>query len=112
MSREEIVNNIGYQLTRAAVDYVEKHEFADSMDCFEAGAEWMQEKMRETNEGQALLYTVEKTAERTKREMIKKAAEWLSNNMFNSINNGVIINGYCVSDFIGRFKKAMQDEQH
>lgn len=45
MSREEIVNNIGYQLTRAAVDYVEKHEFADSMDCFEAGAEWMQKKM-------------------------------------------------------------------
>lgn len=53
---------------------------------FIAGAEWMQEMM------------------------IKKAAEWLSNNMFNSINNGVIINGYCVSDFIGRFKKAMQDE--
>lgn len=47
MSREEIVNNIGYQLTRAAVDYVEKHEFADSMDCFEAGAEWMQKKMIE-----------------------------------------------------------------
>ena len=45
MSREEIVNNIGYQLTRAAVDYVEKHEFADGMDCFEAGAEWMQKKM-------------------------------------------------------------------
>ena len=45
MSREEIVNNIGYQLTRAAIDYIEKHEFADSMDCFEAGAEWMQKKM-------------------------------------------------------------------
>ena len=45
MSREEIVNNIGYQLARAAIDYVEKHEFADGMDCFEAGAEWMQKKM-------------------------------------------------------------------
>ena len=47
MKREEIVNNIGYQLTRAAVDYIEKHEFADGMDCFEAGAEWMQETMIE-----------------------------------------------------------------
>lgn len=45
MSREEIVNNIGYQLTRAALDYIEKHEFADGIDCFEAGAEWMQKKM-------------------------------------------------------------------
>ena len=57
---------------------------------FIKGAEWMQE--------------------RTKMEVIEKAADWLSSNMFNSINNGVIINGYCVSDFIGRFKKAMQDE--
>lgn len=77
---------------------------------FIAGAEWMQERMQETNEGQALLYAVEKTAERTKREMIKKAVEWLSNNMFHSINNGVQINGICVSDFIGRFKQAIQDE--
>lgn len=53
---------------------------------FIAGAEWMQERM------------------------IEKAENWLGNNMFNSINNGVIINGYCVSDFIERFKKAMQDE--
>ena len=45
MKREEVVNNIGYQLTRAAVDYIENHEFADGIDCFEAGAEWMQKKM-------------------------------------------------------------------
>ena len=31
----------------------------------------------ESNEGKALLYAVEKTAERTKREMIKKAVEWI-----------------------------------
>ena len=68
--------------------------------------------LRCDNDGKAMLYIVEKTAERTKREMIKKAEKWLSNNMFNSINNGVIINGYCVSDFIGRFKKAMQDEKN
>lgn len=66
--------------------------------------------LRCDNDGKAMLYIVEKTAERTKREMIEKAEKWLGNNMFNSINNGVIINGYCVSDFIGRFKRAMQDE--
>lgn len=77
---------------------------------FIAGVEWMQWRMQDTNEGQALLYAVEKTAERTKREMIEKAAEWLSNNMFHSINNGVQINGTCVSDFIERLKQAMQDE--
>lgn len=44
--REEIINNIGYKMTRAALEYVEKHEFADAMDAFEAGAEWMQETIR------------------------------------------------------------------
>ena len=73
--------------------------------------EWLKKyEEKESNEGKALLYADEKAVERTKREMIEKAKKWLSNNMFNSINNGVIINGYCVSDFIGRFKKAMQDE--
>lgn len=45
--REEIINNIGYKMTRAALEYVEKHEFADGIDCFEAGAEWMQKTMIE-----------------------------------------------------------------
>lgn len=76
--------------------------------CWQMG--WLKKYEEESNEGQALLYAVEKTAERTKREMIKKAVEWLSNNMFHSINNGVQINGICVSDFIERFKQAIQDE--
>ena len=37
--RGEIVNNIGYKITRAALEYVEKHEFADAIDAFEAGAD-------------------------------------------------------------------------
>ena len=45
--REEIINNIGYKMTRAALEYVGKHEFADAMDAFEAGAEWMQKTMIE-----------------------------------------------------------------
>ena len=38
---------------------------------FIAGAEWMREEMIENPTGGALLYAVEKTAERTKREMMK-----------------------------------------
>lgn len=77
--------------------------------CWQMG--WLKKyEEKESNEGQALLYAVEKTAERTKREMIKKAAKWLSNNMFHSINNGVQINGSCVSDFVEKFKQTMEDE--
>ena len=77
-----------YEIQKVSEEYIFKTNIDDAnvQDHFIAGAEWIQEKM------------------------IEKAVEWLINNMFNSINNSVIINGYCVSDFIGRFKKAMQDE--
>lgn len=42
----------------------------------------VQKKMQESNEGQALLYAVEKTAERTKKEVIKKAVEWFEKYLF------------------------------
>lgn len=63
----------------------------------------------DTNEGQALLYAVEKTAERTKREIIDKAVKWLGDNMFYSINNGIQIDAVCISHFIGRFRQAMEE---
>lgn len=96
MSREEIVNNIGYQLTRAAVDYIEKHEFADGMDCFEAGAEWMQKKM------------------------IDKACEWLKEYMyvehiFEYSEDDEPVHYVCAStcnsvdEFINKFKKAIEE---
>lgn len=53
---------------------------------FVKGAEWMQEKM------------------------IEKAVEWLGNNMFHSVNNGIQINGIHIWDFLEKFKRAMQDE--
>ena len=37
----------------------------------------------DTNEGQALLYAVEKTAERTKREMIEKAVRFIHDTIYN-----------------------------
>lgn len=87
MSREEIINNIGYQLTRAAVDYVEKHEFADGIDCFEAGAEWMQ------------------------KQMIDKACEILENVTvtYNKKFFGKCEENAFDSDFIKEFRKVMEE---
>lgn len=61
--------------------------------CWQMG--WLK-KYEQTNEGQALLYAVEKTAEITKREMIEKATEWLKEK-------------YC-SFWIEDFKQAMKNE--
>ena len=48
--------------------------------CWQMG--WLKKyEEKESNEGQALLYAVEKTAERTKREVVQKAVEWLDNNV-------------------------------
>ncbi len=55
------------------------------------GVEWMENQ----TDGQALLYAVEKTAERTKREMIGKATEWLKEK--------------CCSFWIEDFKQAMEE---
>ena len=83
--REEIINNIGYKMTRAALEYVEKHEFADAMDAFEAGAEWMQERM------------------------IEKAVEWIRTNWREYINgpdkDGCIAFAHWENDF----RRAMEE---
>lgn len=84
MKREEIVNNIGYQLTRAAVDYIEKHEFADGMDCFEAGAEWMQEKM------------------------IEKAVEWITEHIDIPYEGEFIDDSPVASDYIEWCEKRLE----
>ena len=60
-----------------------------------------------TNEGQALLYAVEKTAERTKREMMEKAERWLCK-YFVEDHYGMSPAGFGV--FFQMFKQAMQDE--
>ena len=71
----------------------------------------MEERMQESNEGQALLYAVEKTAERTKKEMIEKAADWFQDYLFDVgypddwlRDSRVLVSGR------DRFIKAMQDE--
>ena len=72
----------------------------------------IESEMRDdTNEGQALLYAVEKTAERTKREIIEKAADWFQDYLFDvgypddwCRDSRVLVSGR------DRFIKAMQDE--
>jgi glutathione peroxidase-family protein len=71
------------------------------------GAKWMYEKMQETNEGQALLYAVEKTAKRTKREVIEKAVKWMYN-YFVIDHYGMTNAGFGLFELA--FKQAMQDE--
>lgn len=70
---------------------------------FEAGAEWMQEQMIDNPDGGALLYAVEKTAERTKREIIKKAVEWMRLNLHNYAAN------VSYQNLFYSFEKAMED---
>ncbi len=59
--------------------------------------------LRCDNDGKAMLYIVEKTAERTKREMIEKAAEWMRNFKDGQGN-------FPLYDYVGNFKQAMRDE--
>ena len=81
---------------------------------FEDGAEWMLDNPT----GGALLYAVEKTAERTKREMIQKAVEWLKEEMHykdHSSGRGSwgeikALGVYdSLEEFIEDFKQAMKD---
>ncbi|MBQ3023611.1 MAG: hypothetical protein IJD91_09935 [Clostridia bacterium] len=47
--REEITNNIGYKITKAAMEYYQTNcaNDVDLSDAFEDGADWMQETMIE-----------------------------------------------------------------
>lgn len=92
-----------------ASDYIINAVNLEDARCKAALIEWENEQRQKNNEGKALLYAVEKTAERTKREIIEKAVKWLCDNMFYSINNGIQIDAVCISHFIGRFRQAMEE---
>lgn len=76
--------------------------------------------LRCDNDGKAMLYIVEKTAERTKREMIEKAVKWIKSqiyteNIFEYDNDEQPIKYICASccdsvdEFIEKFKQAMEE---
>lgn len=74
MTREEIENSKAYQVSKAALEYYNEHHQDNDIglcDAFEAGAEW-----DEVFSGKELLCVVHNTAERTKKEFIKKACEY------------------------------------
>ena len=82
--REEIINNIGYKMTRAALEYVEKHEFADAIDAFEAGAEWMQ------------------------NTMIDKACEWITEHIDIPYEGEFIDDSPVASDYVEYLSKRLE----
>ena len=82
--REEIINNIGYKMTRAALEYVEKHEFADAMDAFVAGAEW---------------------ADKT---MIDKACQWITEHIDIPYEGEFIDDSPVASDYVGYLSKRLE----
>ena len=65
--------------------------------------------MENNNEGQALLYAVEKTAERTKREMIEKATQFIYDTIFGWTGGSVTKTWkQCRDEYVGRLKQSMQ----
>ena len=75
--------------------------------------------MKGLNDGKALLYAVNKTAERTKREVIEKAVKWLDEElMYRDRSSGrgqwgevQAMGSYdSLEEFINDFKQAMKDE--
>ena len=85
--REEIINNIGYKITKAAVEYYRTNcaNDVDLSEAFEEGAEWMQETM------------------------IEKAYKWILCNMSKYVKANrldVFINN---EDMANDFKRAMEE---
>jgi hypothetical protein len=100
MTKEELVRQAAKCFPSKVTTVIEEKAFIEG---FVRGAEWMQAKMQESNEGQALLYAVEKTAERTKREVIEKVVEWMRNFKDGQGN-------FPLYDYVGNLKQAMKDE--
>lgn len=63
------------------------------------GVEWMENQ----TDGKALLYAVKKTAERTKREMFLKVADWLGKNLYKYAEN------IRITRLISDIKQAMEE---
>lgn len=71
------------------------------------GAKAQKQIDEESYEGKALLYAVNKTAERTKKELIDKACDWMSLN----IGHYIDALGYAdTHELEVDFRKAMEEE--
>lgn len=97
MTREEEIKAKSEEYLPDILDdeYLYRAEFVFG---FQEGAKWADE----TN-GKELLYVAQKTAERTKKEVISKACEWLEKNR-NKLSR---VNTF---GFVEIFKKAMEEQ--
>lgn len=77
MTREE---EIRQEARKYFDDYMDglKGEVLTVQQTFEDGAKWADENLN--SNGKELLYVAQKTAERTKKEVISRACEWLKLN--------------------------------
>lgn len=97
MTREEEI-----KLVASCHIAASNEDFKEYYEGFIAGAKWADE----TN-GKELLYVAQKTAERTKKEFINKACEWLKEkNELCMYELEMILGG----NFIEDFKKAMEEQ--
>lgn len=85
-------------------------------EIFTEGAKWADENPN--SNGKELLYVAQKTAERTKKEIISKACDWLENELYEVMAEP---NPYYISEvqsksynslevLINDFKKAMEEQ--
>ena len=69
-------------------DYIKcARENLVEIDCTNFNLATMKITEYDDNEGQALLYAVGKTAERTKKEVFLKVADWLGKNLYKYAEN-------------------------
>lgn len=115
MTREEIENSKAYRVSKAALKYYNEH-YQDSdiglVDAFEAGFDYA-----EVISEKELLNLVLKTTEKTKKEIINKACEWLQYELAvvtENIENikefhTIVARRYNdMNSFINDFKKVME----
>ena len=98
--------------TAASKEY--KENYSTGEYCHEQSFLWgFQEgvEFSELNAGKELLYVAQKTTERTKKEIINKACEWLKNTIDDDvfINCGSVIKIMSANEFVEHFRKAMEE---
>ena len=72
------------------------------------GIEWADRNSKEAT-GKELLYVTEKTVERTKKELINKACEWIEDykHLYKVLSSGSLSTDW--DKFIREFRKAMEE---
>ena len=110
MTREEEIKAKSKEYMPDILDdeYPYKAEFVFG---FQEGAKWADENPN--SNGKELLYVAQKTAERTKNEVISKACEWLKGQLIDNQDNCgyAVVSTFdttTVEEFICDFKKAME----